>query len=680
MHGMPVRHLTFAPGRPAGLDRHWLVTNGLGGFASMTISGAATWHFHGLLVAALPAPLGRTVMLNHLGERAQIGNQPAVELARAEVDPLGESGPLTDFSVVGGVPHWRYKVGDAHVERRVHMPYRQNTVHVAYRHCDGPGPLRITLLPAIAFRSLDRREGATGLEDYSVVVQGRRYEVHGPSGLPPLRMVLDGADATFSLTGGAQWRTSQPLDAERGFDPVNIMWHPGEISFELRPGQCATLVASTEPWNIVRALPPEEGRRQEEERRARVIELTHPVLRDGNFAELVLAADQFVVDPVGRSEDAARAAAAGNELRTIIAGYPWFTDWGRDTMISLEGLTLVTGRVREAREIIEVFTYHIRDGLIPNMFPDGAQEGLYHTADATLWLFHALARYRAYTGDTPFVARLLPRLDAIVDHHLAGTRFNIAVDPADGLLSQGMEGYQLTWMDAKVEDWVVTPRRGKAVEINALWYNALRLLEGWHRELGDAARADVLGVHAERARKSFNQRFPRAGSPSLNDVVDGERGDDASIRPNQVFAISLDHPVLDEARWRPMMELVRDTLLTPVGLRSLAPGSTEYKSRYFGDLRARDAAYHQGTVWAWLIGPYLDAALKSGVHSPAEIPKLIEGLIESVELAGIGTIAEIFDAEPPFTPRGCISQAWSVAEVLRVIHGARTRSSAPATP
>ncbi len=400
-------------------------------------------------------------------------------------------------------------------------------------------------------------------------------------------------------------------------------------------------------------------------------------------AELTLAADQFLILPTGRTEDAARAHAAGEELRTVIAGYHWFTDWGRDTMISLEGLTIATRRIPEAGWILRTFAQHIRDGLIPNMFPEGSQEGLYHTADATLWFFHALSRYVAASDDRITLRLLIPKLIDIVDHHVAGTRFGIHVDPSDGLLIQGQEGYQLTWMDAKVGDWVVTPRRGKAVEINALWYNALRLLEAWLTEdpgQGDATR---FGQMAERARESFNRRFWNEQAGYLFDVVDGEGGDDGddgddgdggdggdggddpSCRPNQVFAISLPNPVLDAGRWKAVLDTVKEKLLTPVGLRSLSPDHPDYKPRYDGDLRARDAAYHQGTVWAWLIGPFIDAWLKVYPDRREEARGFLSGFESGLNDACIGSISEVFDAEKPHTPRACIAQAWSVAEVLR---------------
>jgi predicted glycogen debranching enzyme len=333
-------------------------------------------------------------------------------------------------------------------------------------------------------------------------------------------------------------------------------------------------------------------------------------------------------------------------------------------MISLEGLTICTGRQREAGYILRTFGHYVHDGLIPNMFPEGTKQGLYHTADATLWFFHAIHRYVTATGDRSTLRQLMPKLKSIFECHMKGTRFGIGVDHADGLLRQGEEGYQLTWMDAKVDNWVVTPRRGKAVEINALWYNALSLFARWLHEEGDPLASQV-DEAATRARESFNARFWSDECGYLYDVVDGEQGNDAACRPNQIFAISLDYPVLDESRWRPVFDVVRDRLLTPVGLRSLAPGDRDYKPQYYGDLRARDAAYHQGTVWAWLIGPFIDAYLRLYPGDLSGARACLRGFEHHQSEAGIGTISEIFDADEPYTPRGCIAQAWSVAEVLR---------------
>jgi predicted glycogen debranching enzyme len=310
------------------------------------------------------------------------------------------------------------------------------------------------------------------------------------------------------------------------------------------------------------------------------------------------------------------------------------------------------------------------------MFPEGRNEGLYHTADATLWFFQALHRYLSETDDRGTLQLVLPKLLHIFDCHMGGTRFGIRVDPEDGLLRQGEEGYQLTWMDAKVDDWVVTPRRGKAVEINALWYNALRLLEGWLGHEGREDEAERVRAAADRARESFNRRFWSDGLGHLFDVVDGPEGDDPACRPNQLLAISLEHPVLDRERWDSVVETTRERLLIPLGLRSLAPGHPDYKARYFGNLRARDAAYHQGTVWGWLIGPFVDAWLKLHPEDRAGARKLLDGFLPHLSEAGVGSISEIFDAEEPYTPRGCISQAWSVAEVLRL--WAKTAEEKPA--
>jgi predicted glycogen debranching enzyme len=334
-------------------------------------------------------------------------------------------------------------------------------------------------------------------------------------------------------------------------------------------------------------------------------------------------------------------------------------------MISLEGLTLTTGRHQEARCILHTFARYVRHGLIPNFFPDGKNEGVYHTADATLWFFHALDRYLETTGERGSLTRLWPVLEDIIAQHVHGTLFGIGVDPRDGLLRQGQEGYQLTWMDAKVGDWVVTPRRGKAVEINALWYNALRLMEAWQREIEGEKTAPKYGPMAERTGASFNQRFWNAQTNYLYDVVDGESGNDPACRPNQVLAMSLRFPVLDRSHWDAVLAIVQKKLLTPVGLRSLSPDHPDYKAMYFGDLRARDAAYHQGTIWAWLIGPLIDAWLKIHPEDLAGARHWLDGFVPHLSEACIGSISEIFDAKEPFTPRGCIAQAWSVAEVLR---------------
>ncbi|HEX8499340.1 MAG TPA: amylo-alpha-1,6-glucosidase [Pyrinomonadaceae bacterium] len=673
----PVRRLTFGEedthDAELMLGREWLVTNGLGGFASGTLAGVPTRRYHGLLVAALPTPLGRTMMFNHLSEwlrlpggaQRQIGGQ---ERAGGQLEWPGAK-HLREFRLEEGLPVWRYELdGAVVVEKRVLLVHSQNTVHVNYRLVEGEGPLRLKLRPALQFRPLEEAVHSEENEPYTVTSTEDRLEVSTGHRYPPLRLKIYGPRATFALDGGKFEDVHYRTEERRGYDHTGELWSPGYFSVDVTEDAAATLVGSTESWELIRALSPEEARGAEHERRERLLAAAAPAAREGVAAELVLAADQFVITPSGRQEDAARAHAAGEEVRSVIAGYHWFTDWGRDTMISLEGLTCATGRHREAGWILRTFGQYVRDGLIPNMFPDGASEGLYHTADATLWFFHALHRYLQVSDDRVTLEVLLPKMQEIVNRHLEGTRFGIGVDPADGLLAQGEEGYQLTWMDAKCDGWVVTPRRGKAVEINALWYNALRLLEGWTREAGDAARADELGGHADLCRRSFNERFWFEEGGHLFDVVESRdlKGEnDPACRPNQLLAVSLEHAVLERGRWAPVVEVVREKLLTPVGLRSLSPDHPEFKPTYHGDLKTRDAAYHQGTVWGWLVGPFVDAWLKVHPEDRAGARRFLEGFLPHLDDACVGSISEVFDAVEPYTARGCVAQAWSVAEVLR---------------
>jgi len=664
-----VRRIRWGPtdeDRQALVWKEWLVTNGLGGYASGTVAGALTRRYHGLLIAALPTPFGRTMMFNHLWETLRRPDGRRVSLYTVDETPdgreLGASRYLAGFHLEAGLPVWTYDVEGVRFEKRVLMPHLQNTTHVTYRLLS-KGPVGLELRPFLAFRLHDAPVSHPVAAPYVVHAFGDRFEIAPGGDLPPLRLFLHGADKAFTLVPATFESAAYALEQRRGYDASGGLWSPGYLHLRLERDSPGTLVASTEPWELVDALDPGELLAAEHARRARLIENARHVSSE-IAPELVLAADQFIITPAGRVEEAARARAAGDEVRTIVAGYYWFTDWGRDTMISLEGLTLCTGRHREAGYILRTFGHYVRDGLIPNLFPEGTKEGLYHTADASLWFFHAVHRYVEATGDRSTLRQLLPKLKSIVQHHLQGTRFGIAVDATDGLLHQGQEGYQLTWMDAKVEDWVVTPRRGKAVEINALWYNALRLLATWLHAEGDSFAGEV-DEWAARASESFNERFWYDEGGYLYDVVDGEQGDDPSCRPNQILAISLDHPVLERRRWHQVFDVVRSRLLTPVGLRSLAPGHRDYKAQYYGDLRARDAAYHQGTVWGWLVGPFVDAWLKVRPGDEAGARACLEGLVAHLDDGGIGTLSEIFDAEEPYTARGCIAQAWSVAEALR---------------
>ncbi|MEO5718612.1 MAG: amylo-alpha-1,6-glucosidase, partial [Chthoniobacterales bacterium] len=508
------------------LTREWLVTNGLGGYASGTLSGAVTRRYHGLLVAALPAPFGRTVMWSHLSEVLHFADNDLVSLGAEEPGggrlDLNGANYFKEFRLEKGLPVWLYEVRGLTIEKRILMPHRQNTVHVSYQ-VRGPGKRpRLELRPAFNFRHYEDRVDRLPAALYEIRVKDGRYEVVDPDRkFPPLRFSLSDCGCDFLIEPRTIHEIVYRSELDRGYDYEGELWSPGVFRIDLEKSATTTLIGSTEDGSILDVLTPTDALQAEQTRRERLLQQAHTSVTDGVALELILAADQFVITPAGRAEEAARARAAGDEVRTLIAGYHWFTDWGRDTMISLEGLTITTGRTLEAGYILRTFAHYVRHGLIPNMFPDGESAGLYHTADATLWFFHALGRYLAATDDRKTLEILLPTLGEIIDHHLAGTDFNIHVDPEDGLLAQGEEGYQLTWMDAKMGDWVVTPRRGKAVEINALWFNALELFTGWLRMSGKEEEARRYAEHARRAQDSFNERFWYAEGGYLYDVIDG---------------------------------------------------------------------------------------------------------------------------------------------------------------
>jgi predicted glycogen debranching enzyme len=655
------------------IKNEWLVTNGLGSYATGTIAGVPTRRFHSFLTVAHPDPLGRYVMLNQLSELVRLPDGSiqkigGIEWASKDMELYGMSS-LREFRLDCGMPVWRYELAGHVIEKWILMPYMSNTVHIGYRLLSGAGPVRLKIRVAVHFRphnaALDQGLPADCYDLQASSVG--RLEIHGVS-IPPLRLYMDGGGSAFTIEPKRFTDILYRIEQQRGYGAQGDLWSPGYFRVDLIQGKDVTFIASAENWDNILALSPQEVFKAEMERRQRLLAIAAPQLQQGLAQQLVLAADQFIVAPTKRVVETTRIRASGGDVRTVIAGYHWFTDWGRDTMISLEGLTLLAGRHVEAGHILRTFAYHLRDGLIPNMFPEGESEGVYYTADATLWFFHALDRYIEITGDKDIFKELLHKLLDIIDHHIEGTRFGIYCDPADSLLVQGDPRYALTWMDARLDDWVVTPRRGKAVEINALWYNALRVMEKWMKEDDQLSGASEITKLADAARLSFNQRFWNAQTGYLYDIVDGENGkDDPACRPNQLFSLSLPHPVLDRQHWQPVLQQVRDRLLTPVGLRTLSSDHPDYKPDYHGDLRTRDAAYHQGTVWPWLLGPYVDAWLRVHPEQRKDARDYIDQLLErQLHEACIGSISEIFDAEGSFTPRGCIAQAWSVAEIIRV--------------
>jgi predicted glycogen debranching enzyme len=633
--------------------REWLCANGLGGFASGTVAGLATRRYHALLVAALSPPVGRTVVVSGLDECAEYGGRTYALAANRWAD--GTIAPdgyrlIERFHLDGTTPVWHYACADALIEKRVWMEPGANTTYVRYRVVRGGGPVRLALGALVNHR------------DYHTTTRGSGWQMRVERVEHGLRVTaFDGARPVLLLATGAQaepthdWYRGFRLSAEeaRGLDALDDSLRVGTFAATLEPGRALTCVLSME---VAPALDGEEawGRRRAHEAEALLAwRKAEPAAAEAPawIEQLVLAADQFVVS---------RPLADDPGGRSVIAGYHWFGDWGRDTMIALPGLTLATGRPEIARRILATFARFVDRGMLPNIFPDGGQAPEYNTVDAALWYVEAVRAYHAATGDDGALRELFPALERIIRGYETGTRYRIRVD-ADGLVTAGEPGVQLTWMDARVGDWVVTPRIGKPVEINALWYNALIAMASMAGRLGRPT-ADWKAM-AERAAVGF-ARFWNDEAGYCHDVIDGPDGHETALRPNQILAVSLPASPLPPARQRRVVDACARHLLISYGLRSLAPGEAGYQPRYRGGPRERDGAYHRGTAWAWLLGPF--ALAHHRVHGDREAARaFLQPMAQHLTDHGLGSIAEVFEAEAPFRPDGCIAQAWSVAETLR---------------
>ena len=628
------------------LEKEWLETNGLGGFASSTIVGLNTRRYHGLLTAATRPPVGRLVLLSKLeetlivaGERFDLSSNQYPDV----VHPQGHL-HLEEFRL-DPFPIFVYRVAGITIEKRVFMVDGENTAVIQYELAT-PGSCELEVRPLIAFRdyhSLTHRNDALNgqMQTAPQLVTIAPY-----ADLPALHFAHDAANV--HLTGEWYLNFCYRVEEERGLEAREDLFNPFLLTFDLTATRSASIIASTIEQSVSRVS---KLRDREIARRVAVRD-TAPVV-DAFVQDLAAAADQFIVKR--------------GDLETVIAGYHWFSDWGRDTMIALPGVALVTGRFEIAKNILKAFANAVDRGMLPNRWPDTGEAPEYNTVDATLWFFEAAGALARYTGDTDFVAmHLLEVLKSIIDWHVRGTRFGIRMNDR-GLIECGEPGSQLTWMDAKIGGYVVTPRKGMPVEIQALWYNALRTMEDFAAQLHDTAAKQRFSAMAERAKQSFGELFWNESAGCLFDVIDGEMRD-ASIRPNQIFAVSLTHPILTGKRAVRVMERVERDLLTPRGLRSLAKDDPQYRPRYEGSPWDRDTAYHQGTVWSWLLGPFVTGYLKAHEYSaPAreKADKWLQGLAKHLREAGLGQISEIFDADAPHMPRGCIAQAWSVAEILR---------------
>lgn len=682
----------------AGLDHEWLVTNGLGGYAAGSIVGATTRSYHGLLVASLSPPNERLVLVSKVDEEiitpgGQVLHLGVNEYQGGIIEPQGYM-YLDHVALEGDVPCFVYHLSESLIlEKRVWMEYGQNTTYVQYtlrgilnegEHATDARTdskkASLTLLASPFCLTRDYHKTTQGANDWHFLVENgeNRCRIRAYEGAPAYHLIADAATA-FEPDALWYWHMWHRRDHERGLPDLEDVYRPGLFRITLAPGMRKTLVFAAETqttcsWGYGGPYHEEVVTQALVRHQRRVRQILAGVDRtiddlqvhDPVMARLVLAADQFIVDRPNYAQPIARQPQhMSPDRKTIIAGYPWFTDWGRDSMISLPGLLLCTGRYGEARGLLKAFTSYIHKGLIPNRFPDNGEEPVYNAVDATLWMFRAIDHYLLKTGDWTLLKDLFPALQDSIQWYIHGTEYGIQVDPQDGLLRAGAPGIQLTWMDARIGDWVVTPRSGKAVEVNALWYYALSVMEGWAVHL--STDATLYGRLRGQVRQNFAARFWYEAGGYLYDVVDveGVMGqNDAALRPNQLFAAALNHELLAEAQVASMLQKATDHLLTPAGLRSLSPTDPAYCARFAGNRDQRDSAYHQGTVWQWLIGAYVDVHLRVYNDYDALLP-LLQPFIEQLWERCLGTLSEVAEPELPFTVGGCFAQAWSVAEVLR---------------
>lgn len=643
----------------AASSREWLVTNGIGGYASGTLSGANTRRYHGLLVAALTPPTGRMTLLSKVDETITVGGD-TFELSANEypgaIHPQGWQ-YLERFDNYPAPAFYYRARPDVLIRKQIWMARAEQTTYIRYTLAESAAPVDLRLTPLVCWKDFhSEMHPWDGFPTHLDALDGETRIRFTPDS-PDLRLLVKGS--RWEAAGYWHYNVVHARERERGLDFNEDLYCPGHFLLRLKPGASCTLIATIEA-NAASASRSWAGlvRRQKQ--------LVSSVGSDTYSRHLALAADQFVIEPAlqpttQRPNDPTTPSPTRS---TIIAGYHWFSDWGRDSMIALPGLCLETGRLRIARDILTSFAAYVSEGMLPNRFPDRGEAPEYNTVDATLWYFEAIRRYvaAASTQDGLALARdLWPVLTDILSWHVRGTRYGIGIDPSDGLLRAGAPGVQLTWMDARVGDWVVTPRMGKPVEINALWICALRTMEHLGSMLGESGSS--YADRADQASIAFGTKFVRSDGFGLYDVLTDE-GPDLSIRPNQILAVSLPNCQLTLTQQESVVRTVENHLLTPYGLRTLSPRDPAFRAHYGGGVAERDSAYHQGTVWPWLLGPFVEAHLKV-FGRPEQARRFLLPLQTHLFQTGIGSISEVFDAEPQYFPNGCIAQAWSVAEVFR---------------
>jgi len=634
-----------------GIQKEWLLTNGIGGFASSTIIGANTRRYHGLLVASLKPPVNRHLILSKIDESVTVGDQ-SYDLFSYEVPGFVMKGyhHMEGFEREP-LPKYTYRVGEVYIEKTVSMIYGENTVAIVYCVRSGQEDVNLRLTPLVNFRDYHYSSKKEYLNFEKTVVGEDLIN------LKPQYYDLD--ISLFCSEGGFKsidyswfYNMDYAIERERGLGSTEDHYIPGYFDINIKPNQekYITVIATVE-----KEIKLKNGQKIIANEINRLDSLVKKAGYDDEFSKtLVKSADNFIVH------------RQSTNSKTIIAGYPWFTDWGRDTMIAFSGITLATKRFDDAKDILYTFSKYVKDGLIPNMFPDAGNEPPYNSVDAPMWYFEAVNKYIKYTNDYSFVKdNIYDGLKQIITCFEKGTRFDIKMDE-DFLITAGNEHTQLTWMDAKVGDWVVTPRHGKAVEINALWYNALRIMAVLSKYYGENDKHYI--DLAKKVKKSFETNFWNDSKKCLYDCLTSNYKDD-KVRPNQIIAISVSYPVIEGEMAKKVVNKVHNELYTANGLRSLSPKCKEYVGIYVGDQYRRDGAYHQGTVWTWPLGHFITAYLRSNKYSSfakETAMKFIEYIKDHLEDACIGSISEIFDGDEPLIPRGCFAQAWSVSEILRV--------------
>ncbi|MBL7994583.1 glycogen debranching enzyme family protein [bacterium] len=635
-------------------QKEWLETNGIGGFASSTIIGANVRRYHGLLVASLKPPTHRFVLLSKLEENISI-NGKTYEFSTNQypfiIYPEGHKNiERFEYDVY---PRFIYRFNDTIIEKSVIMLHGENSTIIRYRVIKSEPTVTLTVRPLCAFRDYHSLSHENSALNHNIHKSKNGFSIHPYLDLPAIHMVQNTGqiDPKFFWYKNSEYRKEQ----ERGLEFAEDVFSPVLLNAQLCAGESLDIVVTTDEKRL--ETPPSAIGHLFDKEILRRVELVRTMPLKHKLAKsLALAADSFIV----QKQDNAH---------TVIAGYHWFSDWGRDTMISLTGLTLSCGKYDIAKSILRTFSNYISEGMLPNRFPDLDESPEYNNVDGTLWYFIAIYNYLDYTKDLEFVRNeLYVKLKDIIDWHLRGTRYHIKMD-SDGLLFAGEDGVQLTWMDAKVGDWVVTPRTGKPVEINALWYNALCIMRELAKQLNHPQDSESFAVLAEKTKQSFNEQFWNADKSCLYDFINGTFKNE-DIRPNQIFAVSLPFEILDKEKQKDIISVVQRELLTCCGLRSLSALNDQFIGTYSGDPYHRDGAYHQGTVWPWLIGAYLEAYLKVHEYSSESkmySEKIVRQFEQQLTDGGIGTVSEIVDGSEPHLPKGCISQAWSVAEILRIL-------------